>query len=115
MAQENSAKCMKEVNIFVPTCYNNGEPIPRENLRCIENVVADLFDGYTLNPSLQGVWVNSQGILFRDSVTVVKIVVEDSPKLLVHISEVGELIHELCKQEEVFITINDCTEGGVLC
>lgn len=100
-------RAMKEVDVFVPLNDNSGRPFSSEDLRSIEDGVTARFRGCTLHPSLLGLWVNPQGVRYRDAVIIIQVVAEDCPDLVPQLIAIATFIRQQFNQEEVFVTIRD--------
>jgi hypothetical protein len=100
-------RVMKEVGVFIPFHDNSGKPFSPEDMHCIVDNVTTRFRGCTLHPSLLGVWINQEGVRYRDAIMVIQVVVKDHPGLLPQLIAIASFICKRLNQEEVLVIIRD--------
>ena len=53
--------------LIVPEAFNDGTPVPLEQLAAYETELVEIFDGYTLTSAI-GAWRSPAGVTFREPI-----------------------------------------------
>ena len=71
---------MREFEIYLPTTLNDGTSVDAKEIERIKEMLRKTFGGYThLNQRSEGAW-RMGGVLFRDEVTIVRVLDDGSAK-----------------------------------
>lgn len=68
-------KPSKQVDLYVPTQYNDGTPIPLSLLREEERFLCSTFGGVTIMAGCSGLWRDSTGQTQREPIEVWRVIV----------------------------------------
>lgn len=69
---------MKEYDLYLPLTFNDGRPVPAEELKRFRKMLLDEFGGFTHFPQEnEGVW-KLGGVEFHDKVVILR-VISDQP------------------------------------
>ena len=98
---------MKEYDIFVPSTFNDGQPIPAEKLTALKLILVKQFGGLTYFPQEnEGLWKIGR-TTFRDRITILRVLTEDESEADLFLCNLKpELLKEF-GQEEVLIVSRD--------
>ena len=91
----------------IPTHRNDGSKVSRRELRAILERVEDAFGGYSLDSPSDGVWVASDGEVFREKSQVLEVVVSKE-----EVAEARELFIDIGKQLGQRAIFFEVREGG---
>ena len=98
---------MKEYDIFVPLCFNDGTLVESEKFQELQEVLRGQFGGLTFFPQPnKGFW-RMAGVTYRDEIVIYRVIganVEESRNFLVRLKDRLKIDFE---QEEILIIERD--------
>lgn len=95
--------------IYLPTCYNNKQPVEAKKFRLIQKKLLEKCKGYSIHPAtIEGAWVDDNtGIAYFDNCRRFEITVEKNPQNQLFFEELKEELKVLLQQHQVYMI---CTE-----
>lgn len=100
---------MKEIRIYVP------DAVPAEVARMVKTELAECYGGFTATPA-QGGWIDADGQLIEEAVTVISAVGRDadlhpSDSMDVHARELAALVRDRAGEDAVLWQITESNHG----
>jgi hypothetical protein len=105
--QTEESQPVKEYDVFIPLCYNDGSPIEGRKLQRVQQRLLEQFDGLTFFPQPnEGFW-KLGGVTYRDEIVIYR-VLTDRPRSARRFLTAfkADLKREL-RQEEILIVERD--------
>lgn len=69
---------MKEYDLFIPLCYNDGSPIEARKLQSLQVRLLQFFDGVTFFPQPnEGYW-RMGDVTYRDEIVIYRVVAKNA-------------------------------------
>ncbi len=97
---------MKKCLFLIPTTYNDGSPVPSEQITNIFEELYIKFGGFSQGGITEGLWKMTDGTKVKDhSLTIWIVLTEEKVDIL------KELVKKFCKilmQEAIYFEIMDC-------
>lgn len=95
---------MQAFDLMVPVNFNNGSLIPDSIRESLESTMVELFGGFTHNPAnMTGVWRDTDGTIYRDTINIYTIFSDDSRDILT----MAHVVADLCEQLAVSVIFPD--------
>lgn len=95
----------KQVDIYVPTHYNDGTPVPDRRRAEEQAHLARNFGGLTVIPGCYGLWLRGNNDVQGETMAVWRVIVKDY--LLYWWVRYREALQEIFDQEEILIVVSD--------
>jgi hypothetical protein len=94
----------RRYEILLPLQYNDGTPIPIEDLNHTREELLAHFGGISVQPgTISGVWIH-EGMRYEDSLVRILVDVEDSPENRQFFAEWKPTLLQRFRQIEIYIT-----------
>ena len=94
---------MKEYDLFVPLCYNDGTPIKSEKFQEIQSCLLEEFGGLTYFPQPnEGFW-RLGNVTYRDEIVIYRVVTSQTRVARRFLTELKERLKRELNQEEILI------------
>ena len=98
---------MKEYDLFIPLCYNDGTRIEAVKIRVLQARLLEFFDGVTFFPQpSQGLW-KAAGVTYRDEIVIFRVVSSKIRSARRFFRQLKEELKVSLQQEEIFIIERD--------
>ena len=98
---------MKEYDIFLPLCYNDGKPVEADKFQELQKQLLDRFDGLTFFPQVnQGFW-KLGNVTYRDEIVIYRVLASDSRRARRFLRNLKEKLKTELAQEEILIIERD--------
>jgi hypothetical protein len=105
--QTEERRPVKEYDLFVPLCYNDGSPIEGRKLQRIQATLLEHFDGLTYFPQPnEGYWKYG-GVVYRDEIVVYRILTEKTRTARRFLMEFKARLKRELRQEDILIVERD--------
>jgi hypothetical protein len=94
---------VKEYDIFVPLCYNNGSPIELTKFQELQSALLKHFEGLTYFPQAnQGFW-KFGNITYRDDIVIYRVISQDSVASREYLGKLKEHLKQEFQQLDILI------------
>ena len=94
---------MKEYDLYIPLCFNDGRPIPKKNLTALKKSLVEQFGGLTNFPqSNEGLW-KMGSITFRDKIIIYRVLSDNSRSASRFFKQLKRQMKIQWKQNDVLI------------
>ncbi len=93
-----------EVEIYLPTFYNNGRPVEKEQFNQTYQELIERFEAYSLKEEVRGTWLY-KGKKYEDRNQVLSIVTLDTKENRQWLSLFKETLKKRFQQIEIFMKI----------
>ena len=98
---------MKEYDIFVPLCFNDGSPIEAEKFQELQESLLGRFGGLTFFPQPnKGLW-RMAGITYRDEIVIYRVIASAAERARPFLENLKERLKADFGQEEILIVERD--------
>lgn len=98
---------MKEYDVYLPLSFNDGRPVPDEQIQRFKKLLLDQFGGLTHFPQEnEGLW-KFGGITFRDKVVILRVLAGDPVQASGFFKEFRQAVQRELKQTELLIVERD--------
>ncbi len=98
---------MKECDIFVLLCYNDGSEVEAEKFSHLQETLRDHFGGLTFFPqSNKGVW-RLAGVTYRDEIVIYRMIGDASNSSRSFLERLKEQLKTDFQQEEILVVQRD--------
>ena len=98
---------MKEYDIFVPLCFNDGSPVEAEKFQDLQEALLNHFGGLTFFPQPnKGLW-RMAGVTYRDEIVIYRVIGSAAEKARSFLADLKERLKADFEQEEVLIVERD--------
>ena len=98
---------MKEYDIFVPLCFNDGSPVEAEKFQKLQEDLLDQFGGLTFFPQPnKGVW-RMAGMTYRDEIVIYRVIGSVAEEARPFLANLKERLKADFDQEEILIVERD--------
>lgn len=94
---------MKEYDLFIPLCYNDGSPIEARKLQRLHARLLDQFDGLTFFPQPNEGWWKLAGVTYRDEIVIYRVLTAKVRSTRKFLSELKKDLMREFQQEEILI------------
>ncbi len=98
---------MKEYDLFVPLCYNDGTSIEPEKFQEIQRRLLKEFDGLTYFPQPNDGFWKLGDVTYRDEIVIYRVVIAQTRSARRFLSEMKEELKRELDQEEILIIERD--------
>ena len=100
---------LKEYDIFVPLCYNDGTSVEAKKFQDIQSLLLERFGGVTFFPQPNtGLWTMS-GVTYRDEIVIYHVLAADASDVRAFFVNFKEKLKSDFEQEDVLIIERDVT------
>lgn len=94
---------MKEYDLFIPLCYNDGSPIEPSKFERLQKRLLDHFEGRTFFPQAnEGIW-KMAGVTYRDKIVIYRVITPKVRTARRFLSQLKEDLKKEFRQEEILI------------
>lgn len=93
-----------EVEIYLPTTYNDGQPVEKEKFDLTYQEFIERFEAYSLKEEVQGVWIY-KGKAYEDRNQVLSVVTLDTKENRAWLKDFKEVLKKRFQQIEIFIKV----------
>lgn len=94
---------MKEYDVFIPLCYNDGTPIEAFRFQNLQARLLEHFDGLTYFPQPNlGFWKFGD-MTYRDQIVIYRVITQDPVGARRFLSELKQQLKKDFQQEEILI------------
>lgn len=100
----------KQIDIYVPCQYNDGESVPLTVLRSEERWLVSMFGGVTILAGCTGLWRSPTGQTQRESVEIWRVIVGVYDAQWWR--DYRKRARLMYGQEDVLIVVSDCERIG---
>jgi hypothetical protein len=98
---------VKEYDLFIPLCYNDGSPIEPRKLQRLHARLLEQFDGLTFFPQpSEGYW-KLAGVTYRDEIVVYRVLTDKVRAARRFLTKLKEDLKRDFRQEEILIVERD--------
>ena len=98
---------MKEYDIFVPLCFNDGTPVPVEKFQALQEAMLDHFGGLTFFPQPnKGFW-RMAGVTYRDEIVIYRVIASVAEEARAFLEGLKQRLKFEFQQEEILIVERD--------
>ena len=97
---------MKQYKVYLPLNYNDGQPIPREEIDKVRNRLADKFGGATISPlsaPYKGPWKYG-GVEYVDNIVIMEVIADEAAPTQNFFSELKTQLERDLGQHAILIT-----------
>jgi hypothetical protein len=100
---------MKEYDIYVPLCKNDGTPIESQKLKDLKKRLVDQFGGLTHFPQeSEGLW-KVGAFTFRDKIVILRVLASEPLEAQTFFTDLKREMQQNWAQEDVLIVVRDVT------
>lgn len=100
---------MKEYDIFVPLCYNDGTSVEARKFQNIQSQLLERFGGLTFFPQPNtGLW-KMAGVTYRDEIVIYRVIAADASETRAYFAEFKERLKLDLEQLDILIVERDVT------
>ena len=94
---------MKEYDLFIPLCYNDGSPVEPRKFQELQKRLLDHFDGLTFFPQVnEGFW-KMASVTYRDEIVIYRVLASRVRTARHFLSQLKEDLKKEFRQEEILI------------
>ena len=98
---------MKEHDIFIPLCFNDGTPVEAEKFQSLQEALLNQFGGLTFFPQPnKGFW-RMAGVTYRDEIVIYRVIGSVGEKARSFLADLKERLKADFEQEEILIVERD--------
>jgi hypothetical protein len=98
---------MREYELYVPLCYNDGRPVAQEKLSQLKRRLIDEFGGLTLFPQEnEGFW-KVGSFTFRDRIVILRVLAGEEAKAERFFRDLKDDLAREWEQKDVLIVARD--------
>ena len=97
---------MKRCLFLIPTTYNDGSPVPSEQIANIYEELFVNFGGFSQGGITNGLWKMADGSEVKDQSLTIWIVITDEKVVI--LKELVKKFCKLLKQEAIYFEIMEC-------
>ena len=98
---------MKEYDICIPLCFNDGSPIDALELQKIQKRLLDQFGGLTSFPQPNDGFWTMGNVTYRDAIVVYRVLATDAQSSRQFLTELKVDLKRELQQEEILIIERD--------
>jgi hypothetical protein len=94
---------VKEYDIFVPLCFNDGTPVEAQKFQTLQEELLDQFGGLTFFPQPnKGFW-RMGGVTYRDEIVIYRVIGLASQEARPFLADLKQRLKADFGQEEILI------------
>ena len=93
----------KEYDIHLPRSDNDGVPIEKRKIRQVGALLLEFFGAVTFFPQENKGWWTMQGVTFRDSIVIYRVVTNRTKAARAFLRKLKEELKRDVRQEEILI------------
>ena len=94
---------MKEYDIFVPLCFNDGRPIEARHFQALQKRLLAFFDGLSFFPQpVEGFWKMAH-VTYRDEIVIYRVLTSRARLARKFLARLKEDLKRDLRQEEILI------------
>jgi hypothetical protein len=98
---------VKEYDIFVPLCFNDGSPVGAERFQELQEALLNHFGGLTFFPQPnKGLW-RMAGVTYRDEIVIYRVIGSEAETARSFLAELKRGLKADFEQEEILIVERD--------
>ncbi|MEA3187342.1 MAG: hypothetical protein QOD99_1172 [Chthoniobacter sp.] len=98
---------MKEYDLYVPLCRNDGAPVSEEKLARLKKELVEQFGGLTNFPQAnEGFW-KIGSITFRDKIVILRVLADDEKQSAEFFKKLKKEMQREWEQDDVLIVARD--------